>query len=468
MWSHLKRALDQVSAAVDWFIPQHLKDDISVAQGVRMFIFSHLFGPFLGHTISLYVLVERGTIDLPWAVFFLAITGFWPFSFALRLVGRYIPLALISIQNLLFCILWGAYHYGGISSPILPWLVTVPLLAYFYLPHRNTRIAVSVLILANLVGFSCIYLWLGFPAPVDVDDLSGLGFVSTFCAGAYVAMMALYYRNVVSSQADLEHEVSRHLETARQLVAATEQARRAIRAKTEFLANMSHELRTPLNAIIGYSEILMDDTHDQDQQWDDLLAINSAGKSLLSRINDLLDLAKLEAGKMELSVERFSLGEFIDHVAAHWSSPIAEKGLEWKVDRQGELGDVTSDQLKIRQVVANLVDNAAKFTSDGCITLTASHRDGWLTIAVRDTGVGIDSSEIDSLFESFCIRESETSSGYRDPALGVPLCHRLCALMGGELVVESERGRGSCFTIRLPDDLGNAKAEDQEPVKLAA
>ena len=467
MWSHLKRILDEVSRAVDWCIPEKLKEDTSIAAGVRMFIFSHLFGPFLGHTITLYILFERGTVDFAWLVFFGAVTAFWPFCIALRMTGWYTPLALVSIQNLIFCILWGCYHYGGMSSPILPWLVTVPLLAYFYLPNRNTRIAVSLLIFANLVAFLGVYLWLGFPDSASIDELSGLGFVSTFCAGTYVSMMALYYRNIVSSQGDLEDEVTRHLQTANQLAAATRQAEEAIQAKTEFLANMSHELRTPLNAIIGYSEILMDDTHEQDQQWEDLLAIHSAGKSLLTRINDLLDLAKLEAGKMELSIEEFAFGEFLDQVAAESGAAAAKKGLEWKIERHVDMGCVIGDQPKLHQLLANIIGNAVKFTEEGAVTLTASNVGGWLTMSVRDTGIGISAEELAGLFEAFSIRESETSSGYRDPALGLPLSKRLCTLMRGELTVESDVGRGSCFTVRLPADL-TARSIPSRQFALAA
>src|SRR3982750_2853357 len=135
--SLLHAAAGRLDALIDWFIPEKLKD-ADVVQGVRMFLISHFFGPFLGHTISLYVLYIQGKPDWAWTVFFVAITLFWPFSFALRRTGWYVPLAFISIQNLLFVILWGCYHYGGVSSPILPWLITVPLLAFFYLPSAKT------------------------------------------------------------------------------------------------------------------------------------------------------------------------------------------------------------------------------------------------------------------------------------------------------------------------------------------
>ena len=132
----------RLNASVDWFIPPHLKESRDMLQAVRMFLFSHLLGPFLGHTISLSMLYVGGQANLSWWILFLSISAFWLHPFVLRMTGWYIPLALISIQNLMFCIFWGCYEYGGISSPIMPWLVTVPLLAFFYLPERSTRMAI--------------------------------------------------------------------------------------------------------------------------------------------------------------------------------------------------------------------------------------------------------------------------------------------------------------------------------------
>ncbi|MDQ6680219.1 MAG: HAMP domain-containing histidine kinase [Pseudomonadota bacterium] len=424
-----------------------------------MFLISHLLGPFLGHTISLYVLYILGKPDWAWMVFFISITLFWPLSFVLRFTGWYVPLAFLSIQNLLFCILWGCYHYGGVSSPILPWLITVPLLAFFYLPTAKTRILVSLLIVANLIGFYLIYSWHGFPNTIALSALSGLGFVSTFCAGMYVSMMALYYANIVSSQSELEQEVQRHLHTAQALGEATEHAQRAVRAKSEFLANMSHELRTPLNAIIGYSEMLIEETAADDQQFADLQAINGAGQRLLRLINELLDLSKLEAGKMDLYLEPFALGRFVDEIVQEWLKPIAENRNEFRVDCADDLGEVVGDAAKLRQAITSLLSNAAKYTKGGRITLAVSNQDGQVMVAVRDTGSGIGPNQMVNLFETFGKHDGETSSNYReDPGLGLPLSQRLCRLMGGDLTADSELGGGSCFTIRIPSHPAKHKA----------
>jgi len=451
MRTSLKSLVVRINSFVDWFIPANLKSSGDLVQGVRMFLFSHVFGPFLGHTISLSMLYINGTADLSWWIFFAAVTAFWPFPLVLRLTGWYVPLALLSIENLMFCIFWGCYQYGGVSSPILPWLVTVPLLAFFYLPGRATRIIVGVEIVANLALFYGIYTLVGFPEQVPLDLLVLLGLVSTFCASIYVSMMALYYANVVSSQAELELEVESHRVTEQKLREATEAAERAMLAKSEFLAKMTHELRNPLNSIIGYSEILIEGLDvTKDQKYKDLTSIRSAGHKLLELINDLLDLSKLEAGRMELHTDRIEFSDLFDGLAAQWRSSIVANANEFCLEPP-PVGEIICDARKVRRVIENLLSNAAKFTRNGRVTFSATLRDGLLTIAVEDTGAGIPEDQIGRLFETFGNSENETSSNYGDDVrLGLPLAHRYCRLMGGELSVESRVGAGSRFTIRLP------------------
>jgi signal transduction histidine kinase/CheY-like chemotaxis protein len=437
--------------AVDWFIPARVKANSEIIQGVRMFLFSHLFGPFLGHTISLYILFIHGP-DTPWWIFFWAITAFWPFPLVLKLTGWYVPLALVSIQNLIFCILWGCYQYGGISSPIMPWLITVPLLAFFYLPTRKTRIMVSLLIVINIAAVNFINIRYGFNnSTIPLSELTGLGMVSTFCAGIYVSMMALYYANIVSSQSELELEIQRHLATTRELRAATEEAERATRAKSEFLAKMSHELRTPLSAILGYSEMLMEELDDTDSKVRDLKRIHGGGKTLLGLINDLLDLSKLEAHKTDLHAEEFDLAAFLASVAMDWEKPALENDVDFTLRHATGLGAVVNDAQKLRRVIDNLMSNAVKFARAGWVTLTASNNGDQIIIAIADTGRGIGPDRMATMLDSFGSHTSETPSKYdENPGLGLALSHRYCRLMGGDLTVESEPSRGSCFTIRVP------------------
>ncbi len=439
----------RINAFVDWFIPAKLKSSDYLVN-IRMFLFSHLFGPFLGHTISLSMLYIDGGADTSWWIFFFAVTAFWPFPLVLRLTGWYVPLSLLSIENLMFCVFWGCYQYGGVSSPILPWLVTVPLLAFFYLPGRATRIVVGVLILSNLAVFYGIYSVYGFPHRVALDLLVALGLISTFCASIYVSMMALYYANIVTSQADLEREVQLRRATEHKLREATEQAQRAMLAKSEFLAKMSHELKNPLNSIIGYSEILIDGLSEMaGQRYTDLEAIKAAGHRLLELIDDLLDLSKLEAGRMKLQPENIDFQGLFDGIAAKWRSTIIENGNEFCLQPPAAR-EVLCDAAKLRRVIDNLLSNAAKYTKNGRIIFSASAKADLLLIAVEDSGTGIAENRINGLFETFNA-ENETASNYgEDVRLGLPLAHRYCRLMGGELSVESKLGSGSRFTIQLP------------------
>jgi signal transduction histidine kinase len=283
-------------------------------------------------------------------------------------------------------------------------------------------------------------------------------------------MMALYYANVVSSQVELEQEVQLRRVTEQKLREATEQVERAMLAKSEFLAKMSHELKNPLNSIIGYSEILIEGLGEmEDQKYKDLQTIRGAGHRLLELIDDLLDLSKLEAGRMPLHPDRIELRGLFDGIAAKWRANIAETGNQFYVDPPAA-AHILCDSSKLRRVVENLLSNAAKFTKSGRVTFSAALRGDVLTIVVEDTGAGIPESQIGRLFETFGNSENETASNYgEDVRLGLPLAHRYCRLMGGNLSVESKVGSGSRFTIELPiQRADDEKASHHEAELLTA
>jgi signal transduction histidine kinase len=227
----------------------------------------------------------------------------------------------------------------------------------------------------------------------------------------------------------------------------------ATRHKSEFLANMSHELRTPLNAIIGYSEMLQEEAEDLGEVSlvPDLRKVNAAGKHLLGLINDILDLSKIEAGKMDLFPEDFSVPDLVRDVAAI-VKPLVEKNANTLVIACGDdLGSMRADLTKVRQALFNLLSNATKFTERGTITLrVAREPDDYLTFAVSDTGIGMTEEQMGRLFEAFSQAEASTRSRYGGTGLGLAISRQFCRLMGGDIVVESEPGRGSTFTARLP------------------
>ncbi len=230
----------------------------------------------------------------------------------------------------------------------------------------------------------------------------------------------------------------------------------ANRAKSEFLANMSHELRTPLNAIIGYSEMLQEEVGDLalPSMRTDLDKIHSAGRHLLSLINDVLDLSKIEAGRMELYVEVFEVQSLITEVA-NTMRPLAEKsGNQYTVEFGTALGEMAADLTKTRQSLFNLISNALKFTKDGQVTLKVtreSAEDGdWIHFRVTDTGIGIAPDNMRRLFEPFSQAESSTSRPFGGTGLGLAITRHFCQMMGGDIFVESEPGKGSSFTVKLP------------------
>jgi len=456
---------------LDWFIPPKVHENGELQQRARMFLISHLFGPFLGHVITVYLYLLDPAPDYALWVLAGSITAFWAFPFALKWTGWYNTLAVLSVQNLIFAILWGCYQYGGLSSPFLPWLLTVPLLAFFYLGSGGKqRLLVLGLIASNFTAFYAVYYRsASFPVHVELAELSGIGIISTLAAAVYVSIMALYYGNIVASQSELEREVRRHLATARQLQEAKAEAERANKAKSEFLAKMSHELRTPLNAVIGYSEMLLEEAQGSgsDSETTDIKRIHTAGKHLLTLVSGVLDLSKLEAGKMEVFAERFELRALIEEAAATAKDEFAANNNELVVHcpsrRASDNGLlVETDKSKLRQAIANLVHNAAKFTKNGTVTVSGRIDGDWLEIKVRDTGVGIRRENLANLFQNFGESEGATASKYGGTGLGLALSQKLCRLIGGDIAVESELNKGSCFTLRVPKTLKTFSEDEQK------
>ncbi|MDM8545281.1 response regulator [Candidatus Venteria ishoeyi] len=244
------------------------------------------------------------------------------------------------------------------------------------------------------------------------------------------------------------------------LIRAKQLAESANLAKSQFIANMSHELRTPLNAIIGYSEMLREDAEDMEEKGfeEDLVKIHSAARHLLGLINDVLDLSKIEAGKMEIYNEVFSLEEMQGEIVATISPMLEDNGNVMELITDEDLGNMYADLTKVRQMLLNLLSNAAKFTENGTITLeitreiqTTNKEDReWIQFIVRDTGIGMTDAQLNNLFQAFTQADASTTRKYGGTGLGLVITKRFTEMMHGHIDVSSEYGQGTCFTIKLP------------------
>lgn len=277
-------------------------------------------------------------------------------------------------------------------------------------------------------------------------------------AGATIAVafavrpVAKQFWLVTMRENQAEVQLTRALRDAR---IEAEVARRSQRARARFLANMSHELRTPLNAIIGYAEMLMEEA-DEDpglaRARPDLDKIRSSGRHLLGLINDVLDLSKVDAGRMTLSTELVNLNALLIGVGRDVGGLVTAGGNRLAIDLADDLGTVQTDATKLRQCLFNLLGNAAKFTENGVITLSARRLGDMVHIDVADTGIGVQPDQLDRLFDAFVQERSDTAAKYGGTGLGLALVRALITLLGGEVSVRSTPGVGSTFTLTLPND----------------
>lgn len=282
------------------------------------------------------------------------------------------------------------------------------------------------------------------PAPFELRNL----------LNRFNSMADTIQRNHVELEDRVEERTRELRQREEELEKAKEEAEKANQAKSVFLTNMSHELRTPLHAIIGYSEMLVEDAQSEDvkQRINDLRKVHRSGRHLLGLINGVMDIAKIEAGKIELNLDPVDLENSIAEVENTAAPLIEANDNRFNIFVPDGIGSIECDDQRLRQVLLNLLSNAAKFTKNGDINLTLERvGDGWVRFAVSDTGIGLTDEQMDRLFEPFVQADSSIGQHFGGTGLGLVISQRFVEMMGGRITIESEFGAGSCFTVWLPD-----------------
>jgi signal transduction histidine kinase len=331
---------------------------------------------------------------------------------------------------------------------------------YVALQRPASLIAMPLLYQGTLTGV--VYLENNLASDAfTIARLEVLGLLAGQAATAIAN--ARLYAELDANRSQLEQRVTERTQELResnlQLEAARDQAQQANQAKSSFLSNMSHELRTPLNAIIGYSDMLIEDVSEEGQSHvaADLRKIRTAGQHLLSVINDILDLSKIEAGKMALYIEAFSMHTLVQEVVSTIEPLIEKRGNTLHVRMEDIALDLSmrSDVIKTRQILFNLLSNASKFTENGSITLSvrqerAESEQDMVIFEVQDNGIGMSEEQLNMLFQPFMQADLSTTRKYGGTGLGLTITRYFCHMLGGAIHVTSSTGTGSNFTVKLP------------------
>jgi signal transduction histidine kinase len=441
-------------------VPPQLRGDIDrerraiLALGISWFIV--LVGTLLGVVIFFVATPQTrwvGLINTVVTCLLAALGAFLVRRGALVLAGHWIT-ALISL-GVAYSMLTG----GGVTAPFAVLIPLQPVLALVISGRR------AGLLWALISVATAIAIFSAERAGVELINLTPPGSQAIFQLIALLAMTVALLWIADYSEALKQRAIRQVEEAARQrdrALAEEEQAKTAAQhaiaanaAKTTFLATMSHELRTPLNVIIGYSELIEEDLGDAlGEHADTITRIRGAGQHLLGLISDVLDLSRIEADRLELHPQRLPVEGLLRELQATFEALAAQRGDVIVVELTGPLGEVMLDPIRVRQILVNLLGNAIKFTDRGRITLSAArvgaHGRDWLHLIVSDTGVGIPADQLGTILEPFTQADASSTRAHEGSGLGLTIVNKLAKMMGGELTITSQLGRGTRVEVRLP------------------
>jgi signal transduction histidine kinase len=423
---------------------------------VRTFILLHLLGPAMGHSVVLFLWYASKPLTWQFWVVEVGVVSFWAVPMLVRATQSVFLPAVLSVQVLVFLSLFGSFYYGGISSPFMPWFVIALLLGFFYLADRVQIVLGGVAV--QLVLFVIARLAVGyFPTIFLTSSMTIVNLISILTGIAYTTLLSMYCETVVRGSGALEEQTKARRAQTEDLRETMRRAEIASRNKSIFLAKMSHELRTHLNVVIGYTEILRGGLNGQSansQRAVDLERINAAGRHLFDLFTDVLDMTSIESQKLEMSIEDVEVSRLVRDVTATAAPLIAKKHNQFVLQMDKDPGMARSEPLKLRQMILNLLSNAAKFTSKGTVTLAVMRRQlngsERLIIEVRDTGIGMSQESLQRIFKDFTQAELDIAEKFGGTGLGLALTQRYSTLLGGSVAVESRLGVGSTFRLDIP------------------